>query len=1414
MDSVLRAIRADRDDSFGPQLGSQFDFTLLFEHGILTILPASLCIVVAPFYIFHYFRAPVCVSTGVLLWAKLAVLAVLLGVETASLVLWSVSSTFRSDASLAAFSLVCVSTLCVVAAVSLEHRHSFRSSTLISLYLSLTALLDIVKSRSLFLRPHLHAVGGLSAVAAAMKLALVLLQEFSKRTHVKDPVLRKSLSKEATSGIWNRSLFLWLNSTFLLGFRTILRIEDLGALDKHSSYALVKSALFTLLRPFLAVIVPRFLYTAFTFSQPLLLRRIVGFLGESDPSTSVRNGLIGATVLIYFGLAVTAARYNHLNNRMVTLLRGVLVSEIFKKTLVIDQSRAKEMAAATLMSTDVEGIALGLRKFHDILASFVEVGLGIYLITTIVGKASFLIIFPGFASTLAMYEIGRRMAPARVAWNKEVQNRVSVTSSMLQQIKNIKMIGLQPVVADQVQGLRETEMEYSKRFRVLEVIMSASVMLCYQLTPTIVMTAAILWTTFSTGLRASDTFTALAFVVITSLSMARAMLSYPIFVSTLGCFQRIQTYLLLEERRDRRQTINDLVVSNSYGSEKDPLYHSVSPVEKAPLELHSPQASTSVVFVNASVAAAAGKDPLLKNVNISVARSTLAVVLGRTGTGKSTFLRAIIGEANLTDGFVYVEKHQIAYCDQTPWLKNIPIRANITGDNAYDRDWYRTVVDACLLTEDLRQFPNGDQTLSGDNGSNLSGGQKQRIALARAVYYQASLLVLDNVLSALDRSTADAIFSRLFTPNGLLKRLGSTVVMTVHSAEYIKSADQTLVIDDQGSIKSVTGPGEAEQCQCDVAEWLSPSADEKAEEKPEATNESDAARDEGGSSANKELLIRRQGDFSLYSFYLKSTTRWLWAIWLLTVVFVSVAERLPEIFLRIWLDVAPKSKVYLVGYILFGFSSFTAAGITLSLYYLKIVPNSSQNLHRVLLDKVMGSTLSFLSSTSNGSLLNLFSQDMSLISQDLPLAFFRLLYSFFLLITDIGIIAAGASYIAVIIPFILICLYIIQYFYLRTSRQMRYIDLEAKTPLYTQFSEISAGLMHIRSFGGDSQCLSRSRQLLDDSQRPFYYMFCIQRWLGLVSELCVLGVATILVSVALCFRGTTSQNAMGLSLLTLIQFGDSILTLLNTWIDTETSLGAIARIKSFSENTPSEEDGSGADLPPDFLKRGEIKMVEVTSTYDSSDTSSKALDNVSLDIAPGQKVAVVGRTGSGKSSLILTLLNFLHYKGTIRIDGVDLYRIPRQRLRSLITTIPQEMVELPGTVRENIMPINRKERGRPVHDTMLGDVLERVGLGEHVKAHGGLDAPFVDMGFSHGQKQLLAIARAMLHKLENDSSILLVDEATSAMDAETAGVMQQAIDDMFSDCTVIAISHQPRDIGTVDLVLSIEEGRLEVDARR
>jgi ABC-type bacteriocin/lantibiotic exporter with double-glycine peptidase domain len=250
-------------------------------------------------------------------------------------------------------------------------------------------------------------------------------------------------------------------------------------------------------------------------------------------------------------------------------------------------------------------------------------------------------------------------------------------------------------------------------------------MLCYQLTATIIMTAAILWATLSNGLVASETFTALAIVVITALAMARLMQYYPLFMSAVGCFQRIQLYLELDERQDGRRTMSDVVMPKSQGSEKDSSDGSQLHMEKS--EAESPAYQSSIAFIDASIAPTAGTGPVLRSVNVSIPRSKLAVVLGRTGAGKSTLLRSIIGEATITEGSIYVEQCQIAYCDQNPWLRNVSVRDNIIGDSVQDANWYQTVVEACLLDEDIKQWHHGDQTMSGDAGSNLSGGQKQRI---------------------------------------------------------------------------------------------------------------------------------------------------------------------------------------------------------------------------------------------------------------------------------------------------------------------------------------------------------------------------------------------------------------------------------------------------------------------------------------------------------------------------------------------------------------------------------------------------------------------------------------------------------------------------------------------------------------
>ncbi|KAK2593184.1 hypothetical protein QQS21_009113 [Conoideocrella luteorostrata] len=1439
LDIAWRAIGIAGDDAFGPQLSPQFDFTLLFEFTILTIIPASLLIVISPFYLLYYLKSPAYVSGSALSWFKLIASGTLLGVEIASLASWATVTAYRSDVSLAALSLDCVAAIFIVALINFEHRHSLRSSAFISLYLGLTLLLDVVKARSYLSRPGLRAAAGLCTSKAVVKLIVLILQEVPKRR----PVQSTTLSKEVTSGFWNRSLFIWLNPTLLFGFGHILKDNDLGDLgDEFASESL--SARFdpvwkrcfqnellgrsAPLQKMHELIIDNRLAQKKSADKSFIRNAQMAIsLGHiSKTSAYVRNGLIGATVLIYLGIAITKAAFKHITYRVITRLRGILVTKILTKTLSIGLFDVDKLAAVTLMSTDIEGLVTGLPNFHEIWASLIEFGLGVYFLSTIIGAATFLIIVPAVVATVASFMIGKRLSPARVQWNKAVQQRVATTSSILAQVKSIRMIGLKSVAMDIIQSLRESEMAFSKDFRVLFVILKSagekshvqvtptsnanavSVILCYSLTPILIVTAALFWTKFTQGLRADEIYTTLAFLVLTISPLHRLMVSYSLFTSIIGCFQRIETYLLSKERQDERETISDLVIRNSseeIESEKlGATKSSVRPSNKPSIEFQLPQ--PPIVLVDVSIAPLQDKDPVLKGVSLSVFRSEISFVFGRTGSGKSIFLRSLLGETHLVSGLVYVEQRHIAFCDEVPWLKATTISNNIIGDYKYDRDWYDTVVEACLLSQDILELPEGDLTNAGNNGANLSGGQRQR-ALARAIYSRAPLLVLDNIFSSLDRSTADTIFTRLFSPTGLFKRFGCTVVMAMRTAEHIEYADRIITIETDGSVRCLANVKDAQTIKVVLEEFTGAGRTESGPdiEHPTAIEEVSTQND---LIPNEPLFTRQRGDFGLYRYYLASTTTWNWAAWLVTMMFAALTEKLPDIFIRIWLEVAPTNKVYLAGYVAVGLSNFVSSALTLAVYYIKIVPDSSETLHRRLLGAVMGSTLSHLSTTSSAALLNLFSQDMSLVSQDLPLAFYLFVYTGFLLIIDIGVISSGATYVAVIIPFIFACLYTIQYFYLRTSRQIRHLDLEAKTPLYAQFTEITSGILHIRSFGWQGNYLSRGLSLLDYSQKPFYYMFCVQRWLNLVIELSVLGVATVLVSAALYARGTT-QSSIGLAMLNLISFGESISAFIEMWINLETSLGAISRIRAYSQDTPIEDDGDTSPLPPGCLKQGAINFEEVTAMYRLSSSMPKiALEGVNLNIQPGQKVAVIGRTGSGKSSLLLTLLNFLEYTGSIKIDGVELSQIPREQLRSSITTIPQDFVQLPGSLRFNLLPLTKAKTADPLHDIVINEVLDRLGLAEFIESRGGLDADLSEIGFSHGQRQLLAIARAVLHKFQHDTNILFIDEATSSIDAETAEAMERILDEVFSNCTIISISHRPEIVASADLVVKMDSGRV------
>ncbi|KAI8306326.1 ABC transporter, partial [Colletotrichum sp. SAR11_59] len=451
--------------------------------------------------------------------------------------------------------------------------------------------------------------------------------------------------------------------------------------------------------------------------------------------------------------------------------------------------------------------------------------------------------------------------------------------------------------------------------------------------------------------------------------------------------------------------------------------------------------------------------------------------------------------------------------------------------------------------------------------------------------------------------------------------------------------------------------------------------------------------------------------------------------------------------------------------------------------------------------------LSFFLVKDTGDLLNRrFSQDLSHIDRDLPAALFMTSIAVLDCLAGLVLIMIGAKYLAAVIPVLLVALYCLQAFYLRTSRQMRFLDLQAQAPLLTQLVETIDGISTIRAFGWQGAFRDSSLHLLDQSQRPYYLLFCIQRWLTLVLDILVGAIAVLLVSLAMTIPESTSTGAIAIALYNVLNFNSSLATLITSWTELETSLGAISRLRTFESKTPVEPSPSPeeqAPLPPNWPSEGRLEINNVTASY-SPDTRP-VLQDVSLTLQPGDKAAICGRTGSGKSTLTLTIFKLLGLdSGSIVID---ISQVPNNVLRRRLIAIPQEPLLFPGTLRTNLFP--RTEglgAGEIPSDEALISALTKVSLWSAISLSGGLDTDVSNLALSKGQKQLLCLARAIVRK--HSSKILVLDEATSAVDQETQEMMAKIIETEFAAHTVVSIVHRPQALRGLHMVVTLQDGKI------
>ncbi|EKJ79255.1 hypothetical protein FPSE_00566 [Fusarium pseudograminearum CS3096] len=1258
-----------------------------------------------------------------------------------------------------------VESIALITLIFVEHRNSRKPSKIIGGYLAITIILDIALVRTFWIR-SMWAIAAVFTCAFALKVTLLILEEWPKVLVGENEKIR-----ETSSGVINRSVFWWLNSLFLQGYRGILETADLQNIDpkfdtdhvskpleerwirdpKNGPSSLLKCTFLAYKWQFAVGILPRLLHSGFNFAQPFLIQSVINFVGRKEMSVQISSGLIGATVLIYLGLAISGAWHKHLSFQMVTMYRGGLISLIFKKTLKLKTSSVKDSAQVTLMTTDVETIVAAGASIHDMWANMIELPIGIYLLHRQIGNPSLLVLVPTIVTTILSGIISVAMEPATVQWNAMVQKRVGETSSMLDQIKGIKMMGLTNFFRQTVQSLRVKELKVSAKFRWLLVHFVTLAMVSAQVTPVVVILSAIYWSRSDQGLSVAEAFTSLSLVSLVTQPLVTILVSLMQIAGVVAGCGRIQAFLLLKEQ--------DIMTAEV------------------------PENGLAVAINNACFSTDEG-NTLLTDINMRVVQGTINMIVGKVGSSKSTLLKAIIGENTPSQGSVRTEA-SVAYCDQVPWLRNTTVSKNIIGQSQVDEKWLARVIRSCALDEDLAQLPQGQETVVGSRGVALSGGQKQRVALARAVYSQSKLIVLDDVFSSLDQTTSDTVFDRLLGEKGLLRK--STVILATSNARFLSSADRITVVDEGRIARNQITYSELELTE--TLKVITPMQSPEIVQKDIATV-----------IPKEEIdLSRKTGDTECYKIYVRSMGWKVIGIVFPTAVMGAVTEAMPQIWLRIWTEKGDGSKdaKYVGGYVGLVVAAMILALVNISYFLIMGVEKSSNNLHEQLLKSVCRAPLHFFTTTENGSILNRFSQDMTLIDMSLPLAFYLTLDLTLRGLVQTGVVASGASYFGAFLPLSFLALYLIQKYYLRTSRQMRLLDLEAKTPLYTQFTEITAGLSTVRTFGWSKELLDESFKLLNTSQKPFYLMFCIQRWLELVLDFFVAGMAMLLVTIALRIPGTTSEGAIGLSMVNLLGLNLTLTTVIDQWTSLETSLGAIARLKAFISSTPNENKETEKEIPDDW-PIGKIEIEGITASY--SDESEPVLHDVSLVIEPGQKVCLCGRSGSGKSSLVLSILRLLELQsGSIRIDGKDLAEIPRQYIRSQITTIPQDPVSMSGTVRHNMDPEELAQA-----DEMLITALKMTTIWSAVETRGGLDADISALGFSVGQCQLFCLARALL----SHSKIVLLDEPSSSVDDATTKEVRQVIREVMHGRTVIEVTHRLDHVTDFDIVVVMKDGRI------
>uniref|UniRef100_A0AAG5CWE8 ABC-type glutathione-S-conjugate transporter n=1 Tax=Anopheles atroparvus TaxID=41427 RepID=A0AAG5CWE8_ANOAO len=1162
----------------------------------------------------------------------------------------------------------------------------------------------------------------------------------------------------------------------------------------------------------------QFAISGLQFASPYLMQEIMAVIALDGPfwkGMIITLGLFLTSLLI----ALFNGQYFHRTFLVGFRIRTGLVSAIYRKAMRISSFAKKDTTVGeivNLMAVDAQRFFELTSYLHVLWSAPLIIALCIYLLYELLGAA----VFAGLGVMVVMIPItgfiATRMRDLQVEQMQIKDERVKKMNEILSGIKVLKLYAWEPSFQDTVVTVRNEELDVLKR----AAYYGAGTYFVWTMAPFLVTLASFAVFVMADEENVLDPQT--AFVALALFNILR----FPLAMFPMMITFAMQAWVSIK-RIDKFMNSEELDPNNVTHHKSD-----------------------NAIEVKDGTFSWGDDAPTLKNVNITLRRGKLSAVVGGVGTGKSSLISALLGEMEKMKGSVNTDG-SIAYVPQQAWIQNATLRDNILFGKPFDQKKYDNVIDCCALRPDLAMLPGGDTTEIGEKGINLSGGQKQRVALARAVYADAEIYLFDDPLSAVDAHVGKHIFEKVVGPSGML--VGKSRLLVTHGISFLPFVEEIFVMKD-GEISESGSYQQLLDQKGAFAEFLTQHIQELDEEDEEElkliqetlkdgeakaivqramSTRSDRSGSSNGSIRKKRVsraesrnsnkpraveapaqlpsaatLIEKEESatgsvgYAVYIKYFKGIGLWLgfWSI------FFSVINQGTSIYANIWLtdwsedpEAATDNSVrdmYLGVYGGLGGAQSIAlliASIALALGCVR----AARELHNSMLESSMRMPMSFFDTTPLGRIMNRFSKDVDVVDNILPQSIRAWLLMFFNVVGVFVVIGISTPVFLAIVPAFLVIYYLIQKFYIATSRQLKRLESVTRSPIYSHFGESITGQSTIRAYNQQDRFMNESEQRVDYNQLTSYPSIIANRWLAVRLEIIGAFVVFFAALFAMVARDSIGQATVGLSISYALQISATLSFLVRMTAEVETNIVAIERLEEYTV-LPREAEWTKGTVDKAWPAEGKVEFKDYQIRY--RDGLDLVIRGISLNVRGGEKIGIVGRTGAGKSSLTLGLFRIVEAAGgAIIIDGLDISSMGLHQLRSRLTIIPQDPVLFSGTLRMNVDPFNN------FSDDQVWKALELSHLKAFVKGlPAGLAHEIAENGenLSVGQRQLVCLARAILRK----TKVLILDEATAAVDLETDDLIQKTIRTEFADCTILTIAHRLNTILDSDRVLVLDKG--------